>query len=155
MIKNDFYPSKQGDLTDTIANLKIKNGEFTDAYYLGYVSSDNLPKFVNVTLVEIDPGQDVIKFTPLLPPDNYNCGYIARNSSGSNVIIEKLFDYNNEYFQSQSRFINSLNVQSTSNLFINFQFAVIKNEDDSLLVGYPGNVVSVNTETLYNFLYKS
>lgn len=103
MIKANFYtsvttswPSAAGDseFTAFLPNIPVTTTEAPDAYWLGYVSIDDLPCSYHDTRDYSDA--DGITFDSVMPTENFDCGYSFKappNGGDYNVAAEMTVCY--------------------------------------------------------------
>lgn len=168
----DYYtPIPEIKLTDTIANLQIEYPDgFPDAYYMGWVSWENLTNAAHVSTYDVT-GTAGLKFTDITPEQNANIGYLVNypttiQDATNNRALLPISNHNNYYGVGNKAsvpnvndnydftFINKMSVQKviplTNDVRIYFYVSALNPSQ-----GYPaweGNYYqNVSVEALLNF----
>lgn len=154
MISADFYPTTYTDsqngvqTTGRIDILSNTTGYISNAYWLGWISVDNLPQMMHLSILSVTQDGDGYRYKAIdvTPQANFPCTYINNDRDYANNFSYTVSPFSGTYGRrpdSNSYFIpqwyNSLNPQATANGFTLPQIGVFDTYGASEDAKYNGN----------------
>ena len=99
------WPQHKLSATDYIVSLSIDDPEFSDSYWIGWISFDDLPGAFKLSRYAIDTDNDVISFTDATRAENVDVCLVSAATTGLQPAINQSFTmlYKNDVWSGFSR----------------------------------------------------